>query len=142
MKINRKNDIPLAVEKLRFMSWRRGSEAPTAAALSSECIGGWTRSLPLYATWLLALSLSSFGMDKARAVSASAARDALARQVTRPVRWRESLELLAAEGADTFVEVGPGRVLSGLVKRTLGRDVGIYAVDELEEIDAVVAALG
>ena len=45
-------------------------------------------------------------------------------------------------GEVVFVEVGPGRVLSGLVKRTLGRGVGIYAVDEIEEIDAVLAALG
>jgi len=69
------------------------------------------------------------------------ARDGLERQVTRPVRWSETLEFLASRGVETFVEVGPGRVLSGLVKRTLGRGVGIYAVDELEEIDAVVASL-
>jgi len=51
------------------------------------------------------------------------------------------LEFLAAQGVDVFVEVGPGRVLSGLVKRTLGRGVETYAVGELEEIDAVVAGL-
>jgi [acyl-carrier-protein] S-malonyltransferase len=71
----------------------------------------------------------------------SAARDALVRQVTSPVRWSETLEFLAAQGVDTFIEVGPGRVLSGLVKRTLGRGVGIFSVDELEEISAVTQAL-
>ncbi len=71
----------------------------------------------------------------------AAARDALHRQVTSPVRWSETLEFLAAQGVGVFVEVGPGRVLSGLVKRTLGRGVGIYAVDEVEEVEAVVQAL-
>ena len=41
------------------------------------------------------------------------ARDALVRQVSSPVRWLESMELLIREGVDTFVEVGPGKVLSG-----------------------------
>lgn len=80
-------------------------------------------------------------VDAAAVTSGDAARDALRRQVTNPVRWSETLEFLAAQGVDVFVEVGPGRVLAGLVKRTLGRGVGIYSVDELEEIDAVVQAL-
>lgn len=80
-------------------------------------------------------------VDAAPVTGGAAARQALERQVTSPVRWSETLEFLAAQGVDVFVEVGPGRVLSGLVKRTLGRGVEMYAVDELEEIDAVVAAL-
>jgi [acyl-carrier-protein] S-malonyltransferase len=46
------------------------------------------------------------------------ARDSLVRQVSQPVRWRETIELLAREGVETFVEVGPGKVLSGLVRQT------------------------
>ena len=42
--------------------------------------------------------------------------------LTMPVRWRETLLALHELGAERFVEVGPGRVLTGLVKRTL-RDV-------------------
>lgn len=72
----------------------------------------------------------------------AAARLALEQQVTQPVLWSETLEFLSAQGVEVFVEVGPGRVLSGLVKRTLGRGVEIYAVDEIEEIEAVLAALG
>ena len=45
------------------------------------------------------------------------ARDALVRQVSSPVRWHESVTLLIQEGVNTFVEVGPGRVLSGLVRQ-------------------------
>lgn len=40
-------------------------------------------------------------------------------QITRPVRWEESLRTLAGLGCDTFVELGPGQVLTGLVRRTL-----------------------
>ncbi len=45
------------------------------------------------------------------------ARTALARQVVAPVRWEEIIQRMDAEGVTRFVEVGPGRVLSGLVKR-------------------------
>lgn len=44
-------------------------------------------------------------------------RDSLVRQVTGTVRWRESVERMAADGVDVFVEVGAGKVLTGLVKR-------------------------
>jgi len=47
----------------------------------------------------------------------SALRDALARQVDAPVRWVESVRALAAEGVDRGIEIGPGSVLSGLVRR-------------------------
>ena len=48
-----------------------------------------------------------------------AAIDALVRQVSAPVLWEQSLRRLAQEGVTTYVEVGPGTVLSGLVKKTL-----------------------
>jgi [acyl-carrier-protein] S-malonyltransferase len=45
-------------------------------------------------------------------------RQLLHRQLTSPVRWEESVRAMARDGADTFCEVGPGKVLQGLVKRT------------------------
>jgi [acyl-carrier-protein] S-malonyltransferase len=48
---------------------------------------------------------------------ATAIREGLVRQVTGMVRWRESVAWLAANGVDCFVEVGAGKVLTGLVKR-------------------------
>lgn len=49
-------------------------------------------------------------------VSGEAAREALVQQVTAPVRWSETIEFLAGEGVSVAVEIGPGKVLSGLVK--------------------------
>jgi [acyl-carrier-protein] S-malonyltransferase len=43
--------------------------------------------------------------------------EALVAQVSRPVRWQDSVRRLASEGVRTYVEVGPGTVLSGLVKK-------------------------
>src|SRR5260370_12740915 len=57
------------------------------------------------------------------------AREALIRQVTMPVRWEESMRLLIDEGGDTFVVVGPGRVLVGLL-RQIERSVGALDVEE------------
>jgi len=51
--------------------------------------------------------------------SAAEIRQELAIQLTTPVRWLESLQFMASQGVDTFLEVGPGQVLAGLVKRTL-----------------------
>ena len=43
--------------------------------------------------------------------------DTLTRQITAPVRWEESVLAMRAAGADAFLEVGPGKVLSGLLRR-------------------------
>jgi [acyl-carrier-protein] S-malonyltransferase len=49
--------------------------------------------------------------------SAAVAREGLKHQVTSPVRWEESIRRLRGEGVELFVEVGPGKVLSGLVRQ-------------------------
>lgn len=57
------------------------------------------------------------------------ARDALVRQVSSPVRWHEAITYLLGEGVDTFIEVGPGKVLSGLV-RQIDRGVRCLNVED------------
>ncbi len=61
--------------------------------------------------------------------SGDEARDALIRQVTLPVLWEESVRVLLEEGVTTFVEVGPGRVLSGLL-RQIDRSVHCVNVED------------
>ncbi len=67
--------------------------------------------------------------------SASELRDALVRQVSAPVRWLESMELLIQQGVTTFVEVGPGKVLSGLM-RQINREVKCLNVEAAESLKA------
>ena len=67
-------------------------------------------------------------------------RDALVRQVSAPVRWVESMELLVQQGVDTFVEAGPGKVLSGLM-RQINRDVKMLNVEDAASFEATKAAL-
>jgi [acyl-carrier-protein] S-malonyltransferase len=57
------------------------------------------------------------------------AREALIRQVTMPVRWEESMRMLLDEGVNTFVEVGPGKVLTGLM-RQIERSVASLNVED------------
>lgn len=59
--------------------------------------------------------------------------DALTRQVSSPVKWLQSVQKLIAEDVTTFVEVGPGKVLSGLV-RQIDRDVRILNVENSESL--------
>lgn len=56
-------------------------------------------------------------VDAAPVASAAAAREALVRQVSRPVRWDECISRMVEDGATLFVEIGPGKVLTGLIGR-------------------------
>jgi [acyl-carrier-protein] S-malonyltransferase len=67
----------------------------------------------------------------ARAVrGADQLRDSLVRQVSQPVRWLESVEFLISQGVKTFIEIGPGKVLSGLVRQI---DRGVQCVNVEDE---------
>jgi [acyl-carrier-protein] S-malonyltransferase len=68
------------------------------------------------------------------------ARDALIRQVSQPVRWLESVEFLANQGVQSFIEIGPGKVLSGLV-RQINRDLRGLNVEDEASLHAARQAL-
>ncbi len=72
---------------------------------------------------------------------AVAARDGLKRQVTAAVRWEESMRVLISESVELFVEVGPGKVLSGLF-RQIDRQAECLHVEDVASLNEVLARLG
>lgn len=68
-------------------------------------------------------------------------RALLVAQVTSPVRWVESVRALAEAGVTTLVELGPGKVLSGLVRR-IDKGLVVHNVDDPASLDATLEALG
>jgi [acyl-carrier-protein] S-malonyltransferase len=69
---------------------------------------------------------------------AASAIDALIRQVSSPVRWEDVVKRLASEGVRAYVEVGPGTVLSGLVKK-IDRDARLASVEDESGLAAAEA---
>lgn len=67
-------------------------------------------------------------------------RARLLEQLLAPVRWTQILQAMAADGATRFVEIGAGRVLSGLAKRTLGRDAETLAIGTRDDFEALTQA--
>ena len=67
-------------------------------------------------------------------------RALLVQQVTGAVRWRESVQRMAADGIDTIWEVGAGKALSGMIRR-IHRDAGVRTVGTPDEVrDAAASA--
>lgn len=67
--------------------------------------------------------------------------EALIRQVAAPIRWVEGVERLRREGVEIFVEVGPGKVLTGLIRR-IAPEARTFAVEDLAGLEAAAAAAG
>jgi [acyl-carrier-protein] S-malonyltransferase len=76
-------------------------------------------------------------VDAAAITKGEDARDALVRQVSSPVRWLESMQLLIQEGIETFVEVGPGKVLCGLM-RQIEREANCLNAGDAESLEKAV----
>jgi [acyl-carrier-protein] S-malonyltransferase len=69
---------------------------------------------------------------------AGASIDALIRQVSSPVRWEQVVRRLIAEGATTFVELGPGSVLAGLIKK-IDRGMQVMSIEDEQGLSAALA---
>jgi [acyl-carrier-protein] S-malonyltransferase len=93
-----------------------------------------------------ACSLADLRCDLVRNVdaqpirTAAEARVGLKRQVSRPVRWQESVERLLAEGVRAFVEVGPGKVLIGLI-RSIDKSVTMLNAEDERSLENALSAL-
>jgi len=77
-------------------------------------------------------------VDAAVIQTGEQARDALIRQIPNAVLWWQSIELLLKEGITTFVEVGPGKVLTGLVKK-ISKDAQLYNVETVDDYEQLRA---
>jgi len=90
---------------------------------------------PIHDLWFALIS----NVDASPIGTAHAVRNALVRQVASPVRWVESVQKMIAMGVRRFVEVGPGSVLTGLIKR-IDPSVELVNVSDVESIERFVHA--
>jgi [acyl-carrier-protein] S-malonyltransferase len=79
-------------------------------------------------------------VDAAPKRTAAEAIDALIRQVSSPVRWEDVVRRLIADGATAFVELGPGAVLAGLIRK-IDRSVAVFSIEDDTGLDAALAGL-
>ena len=61
-------------------------------------------------------------------------KELLKKQVSSSVRWEESVEKMIENGVDTFVEIGPGKTLSNLIKK-INREVTVINIEKVEDLD-------
>jgi [acyl-carrier-protein] S-malonyltransferase len=72
---------------------------------------------------------------------ASELRPSLIKQISSPLYWEDSINTMAADGFDTFIEIGPGKVLSGLVKRIV-KNAKVLNVEDLKSMEDTLSAVG
>ena len=65
--------------------------------------------------------------------------DNLAQQIISPVQWVKSVEYMCKNGIDTFIEFGPGRVVTGMIK-AINRDTNRYTINTLEDAEKIITA--
>ena len=77
-------------------------------------------------------------VDACEVRSTAEVRDGLKRQVTSPVRWEQSMRFLREQGVELFIEVGPGKVLAGLL-RQIDREGTCLRVEDLSSLNETLA---
>ena len=76
-------------------------------------------------------------VDATRYTDAGSIRDGLSRQLYSPVRWVDSIQQIITGGATTIIECGPGKVLTGLVKR-IDRSITGVCIDSADSIEVAI----
>ncbi len=122
-----KRAIKLAVSAPFHCALMKPAEVRLQAELEGLSFGA--ASIPVYRN-----------VDGAPQTSADALRDGLARQVSLPVQWQKTLETMAADGFDTFIEVGSGTVVSSLVKKTV-KGSRVLNVEDPASLEKTLQAL-
>lgn len=68
-------------------------------------------------------------------------RSFMAAQINSPVRWRQTIENMIAHSYDTFVEIGPGKTLSGMMRR-IDKGVRVFNVEDMQSLEKTVNEIG
>ena len=123
-----KRCIPLKVAGAYHSSLMKPAAERLAAVLAGVTFG--TPAVPVLANVT----------GQPHAGGSEAVRDAMLRQVTSSVRWQACVEWMKADGTNRYVECGPGKVLSGLVKQTHAEAITVN-IENVESLNAAVAAL-
>lgn len=135
--------VQRAVELAKAKGARRAVLLPVSAPFHCELMEPAARRLApvLEETQFADLQTPLVTNVDAQIITSGAeARDALLRQVASPVRWSDSVRLLIEQGVTRFIEIGPGKVLSGMV-RQINRECKVFNVEDPTSLDATVAAL-
>lgn len=80
-------------------------------------------------------------LDALPSVSGAECRYKLERQIISPVRWVQSVQMMLNAGVTRFIEFGPQKVLSGMIKN-IDKEAQVWNLDKLEELDALLGELG
>lgn len=136
--------IDAAVERAREFGIRRAIKLNVAGAYHSRLMQSAQDKLAveLASTELATPTIPVVcNFSATTTTAAGEIRSALAKQVTGPVRWTESIRQLIAMGHTQFLELGPGKIIAGLVAK-IDQSATVHSIEDLASLDAVVAALG
>lgn len=114
--------IPLAVSGAFHSPYMNEASAQMAEYVKDMVIG--SAKCPVYAN------------RTAQPYTADTAKELICSQVNHPVQWVKTIEQMTADGIDCFIEVGPGKTLSGLVKK-INADVSVYKVEHAADLEAL-----
>ena len=135
--------VAAAAEKLKEAGARRCIPLKVSGPFHSEMLKGAGEKL---AGVLEDVELKEFSMPYVTNVTAdyvtdiSEIKELLGRQVYSSVRWQQSVERMIADGVDTFIEIGPGRTLTGFLKKINKNVTGLH-IEKVEELEEVVRLL-
>jgi [acyl-carrier-protein] S-malonyltransferase len=137
-----------AVEKAMELAKAAGAKkvVPLAVSVPSHCSlmqqAGDRLAKELDAVTISDLRIPIVNNADAKCIrTAAELRPSLLRQISSSLYWEDSINRMTAEGFDTFVEIGPGKVLSGLVKR-IARDAKVLNVEDQKSMGETLQALG
>ena len=80
-------------------------------------------------------------VDASYVTEAGPVRELLEKQVSHSVCWQQSVEKMITDGVDTFIEIGPGKTLTGFMRK-INKDVKVMNIDKLADMDKVLEELG